>query len=201
LRYAIDKAKAANMPKDTIEKAIKKGTGELEGASFEEALYEGYGPSGVAIMVEVLTDNRNRTGPEIKRIFERHGGSLGATGCVNWMFSKKGLITVGTAGADEEQLLEIALNGGADDMQNTGEIFEITCEPAAFEELKRALEEQEIPTEVAEISMVPQSTVAVNNEATAKKIISLMEAFEDHDDVQSACANFDIPDEVVARIS
>ena len=152
-------------------------------------------------MVEVLTDNRNRTGPEIKRIFERHGGSLGMTGCVNWMFSKKGLITVSTASVDEERLLEIALNAGADDMQDTGEIFEITCEPAAFEELKKALEEREIPIEVAEISMVPQSTVAVNDAATAKKIISLMEAFEDHDDVQNACANFDIPDEVVARIS
>ncbi len=201
LRYAIDKAKAANMPKDTIEKAIKKGTGELEGVSFEDVLYEGYGPSGVAITVEALTDNRNRTGPEIKRLFEKHGGSLGTTGCVNWMFSKKGLITVNTASVDEEQLLEIALDAGADDMQNTGEVFEITCEPGAFEELKKALTEKEIPTEVAEISMVPQSTVAVNNEATAKRIIALMEAFEDHDDVQNAYANFDIPDEIIARIS
>ncbi|MCK4293966.1 MAG: YebC/PmpR family DNA-binding transcriptional regulator [Planctomycetes bacterium] len=201
LRYAIDKAKAANMPKDTIEKAIKKGTGELEGVSFEEVLYEGYGPSGVAIMVEALTDNRNRTGPEIKRVFEKHGGSLGTTGCVNWMFSKKGLITVNTASVDEEQLLEIALDAGADDMQNTGEVFEITCEPGAFEELKKALTEKEIPTEVAEISMVPQNTVAVNDERTAKRIISLMEAFEDHDDVQNAYANFDIPDEIIARIS
>jgi len=201
LRYAIDKAKAANMPKDTIEKAIKKGTGELEGVSFEEVLYEGYGPSGVAIMVEALTDNRNRTGPEIKRVFEKHGGSLGTTGCVNWMFSKKGLITVNTASVDEEQLLEIALDAGADDMQNTGDVFEITCEPGAFEELKKALREKEIPTEVAEISMVPQNTVAVNDERTAKRIISLMEAFEDHDDVQNAYANFDIPDEIIARIS
>ena len=201
LRYAIDKAKAANMPKDTIEKAIKKGTGELEGVSFEDVLYEGYGPSGVAIMVEALTDNRNRTGPEIKRVFEKHGGSLGTTGCVNWMFSKKGFITVNTASVDEEQLLEIALDAGADDMQNTGEVFEITCEPGAFEELKKALTEKEIPTEVAEISMVPQSTVAVNNEPTAKRIIALMEAFEDHDDVQNAYANFDIPDEIIARIS
>jgi len=201
LRYAIDKAKAANMPKDTIEKAIKKGTGELEGVTFEEVLYEGYGPSGVAIMVEALTDNRNRTGPEIKRVFEKHGGSLGTTGCVNWMFSKKGLITVNTASVDEEQLLEIALDAGADDMQNTGDVFEITCEPGAFEELKKALREKEIPTEVAEISMVPQNTVAVNDERTAKRIISLMEAFEDHDDVQNAYANFDIPDEIIARIS
>ena len=201
LRYAIDKAKSANMPKDTIEKAIKKGTGEVEGVSFEEVLYEGYGPGGVAIMVEALTDNRNRTTPEIKRLFERHGGSLGASGCVNWMFSKKGLITVNTAETGEEQLFEIALNAGADDMQNTGEVYEITCDPAAYEKLKERLQEKEIPTEVAEISMVPQSTVPVNDDKTAKKIISLMEDFEDHDDVQNTYANFDIPDEIVSRIS
>jgi len=201
LRYAIDKAKAANMPKDTIEKAIKKGTGEVEGVSFEEVLYEGYGPSGVAIMVEALTDNRNRTTPEIKRIFEKHGGSLGTGGCVNWMFSQKGLITVNTANAAEEQLLEIALTAGADDMQTVGDTFEITCEPSAYEELKKSLQEKEIPTEVAEISMVPQSTVPVSEEGTARKIISLMEAFEDHDDVQNTYANFDIPDEIMAHIS
>jgi YebC/PmpR family DNA-binding regulatory protein len=198
LRYAIDKAKAANMPKDTIEKAIKKGTGEIEGASYEEVLYEGYGPAGVAIMVEALTDNRNRTTPEIKRLFERHGGSLGTGGCVNWMFSKKGLITVSTAETGEEQLLEIALNAGADDMQNTGEVYEITCDPAAYEKLKERLKEKEIPTEVAEISMVPQSTVPVNDDKTAQKIISLMEDFEDHDDVQNTYANFDIPDEILS---
>ena len=201
LRYAIDKAKAANMPKDTIEKAIKKGTGELEGTSFEEALYEGYGPSGVAIMVEALTDNRNRTGPEVKRLFEKHGGSLGTSGCVNWMFTKKGLITVNVANADEEQLLELSLSAGADDMQAVGEVFEITCEPAAYEELKKTLEENEIPIEVGEISMVPQSTIDISDEHTARKIISLMEAFEDHDDVQNTYANFDIPDEIITQIS
>ena len=201
LRYAIDKAKAANMPKDTIEKAVKKGTGELEGTSFEEVLYEGYGPSGVAVMVEALTDNRNRTGPEIKRVFEKHGGSLGTSGCVNWMFNKKGLITVNTESADEEQLLEIALNAGADDMENTGELFEITCDPGAYEELKTTLQEKEIAMEVAEISMVPQSTIDITDEHTAKRIISLMESFEDHDDVQNTYANFDIPDEIIASIS
>ncbi len=201
LRYAIDKAKAANMPKDTIEKAIKKGTGGLEGASYEEVLYEGYGQNGIAIMIEALTDNRNRTGPEIKRVFEKHGGSLGASGCVNWMFTKKGLITVNAANTDEEQLLEIALSAGADDMQAVGEVFEITCEPVAYEELKKTLEENEIPIEVAEISMVPQSTIDISDQHTAKKIISLMEAFEDHDDVQNTYANFDIPDEIIAQIS
>jgi len=201
LRYAIDKAKAANMPKDTIEKAIKKGTGELEGTSFEEVLYEGYGPNGVAIMVEALTDNRNRTGPEVKRLFEKHGGSLGTSGCVNWMFTKKGLITVSAANTDEEQLMEIALSSGADDMQAVGEVFEITCDPGTYEELKKTLQEKEIPIEVAEISMVPQSTIDVSDEHTARRIISLMEAFEDHDDVQNTYANFDIPEEIISQIS
>ena len=201
LRYAIDKAKAANMPKDTIEKAIKKGTGEVEGVSFEEVLYEGYGPGGVAIMVEALTDNRNRTTPEIKRLFEKYGGSLGTSGCVAWMFSKKGLITVGTGETSEEGLMEIAMAARADDMQTTGGVYEITCEQSAYEALKNALKEREIPTQVAEISMVPQNTVAVSDEGTARKIISLMEAFDDHDDVQNVYANFDIPDEIVSRIS
>ncbi len=201
LRYAIDKAKAASMPKDTIAKAIKRGTGELEAVSFEEVLYEGYAPGGVAIMVEALTDNRNRTAPEIKKLFEKHGGSLGTSGCVNWMFSKKGLITVGTADTGEDELLEIALAAGADDMQNTGELFEITCDPAAYEQLKNTLKGKGIATQVAEISMVPQNTVPVEDAATARKIISLMDDFEDHDDVQNTYANFDIPDEVMARIS
>jgi len=152
-------------------------------------------------MVEVLTDNRNRTTPEIKRIFEKHGGSLGASGCVGWMFSKKGLITVSTDNIGEDELLEIALSAGADDMQNTGPVYELTCDPAAYEELKKTLQEKEIPTEVAEISMMPLNTVPVNDEQTARKIISLMEAFEDHDDIQNTSANFDIPDEIIARIS
>lgn len=201
LRYAIDKAKSVNMPKDTIEKAIKKGTGDLGGVHYEEVLYEGYGPSGVAIMVEALTDNRSRTGPEIKRIFEKHGGSLGTTGCVNWMFGKKGLITVATSAANEDDLMELALGAGADDMQNSGEVFEITCDPSAYEQLKKALEAKSIPIEVAEISMVPQNTVGIDSETVAKKIVSLMEAFDDHDDVQNAYANFDIPDEVMAKVS
>ena len=201
LRYAIDKAKAANMPKDTIEKAIKKGTGDLAGVNFEEVLYEGYGPSGVAIMVEALTDNRNRTGPEIKKLFEKHGGSLGTSGCVNWMFSQKGLITVNTGSVDEEQLLEIALGAGASDMQTLGDVYEITCEPGAYEELKKTLQDKEIATEIAEISMVPQTTIDISNEHTAGRIISLMEAFDDHDDVQNAYANFDIPDDIMNKIS
>jgi YebC/PmpR family DNA-binding regulatory protein len=201
LRYAIDKAKSVNMPKDTIEKAIKKATGEGGGAGFAEVIYEGYGPSGVAIIVEALTDNHNRTTPEIKRIFERHGSSLGAAGCVNWMFSKKGFITVNTANANEDELFEIALSAGADDMQNTGSVFEITCELGAYEKLIKALKDKGIATEVAEISMVPRSTIPISDEKTAMRVISLMEALEDHDDVQNAYSNFDIPNEIMERIS
>jgi len=201
LRYAIDKAKSVNMPKDTIEKAVKKGSGELGGADYVEVLYEGYGPSGVAVMVEALTDNRNRTGPEVKRIFEKHGGSLGTSGCVNWMFKKKGLLTVGTAAVDEDDLMELALGAGAEDMENTGDVFEITCDPSAYEELKQALDAKEIPTEVAEISMVPDNMIEIADEAVAKRVVSMMEAFDDHDDVQNAYANFDIPEEVMSKVS
>jgi YebC/PmpR family DNA-binding regulatory protein len=201
LRYAIDKAKAVSMPRDTIEKAVKKGTGELGAVNFEQIQYEGYGPGGVAIMVEVLTDNRHRTAPEIKRIFEKHGSSLGTTGCVNWMFHKKGLITVATDKIDEDSLMEIALSAGADDMQNTGKVYEITCHQAAFDKLKQALAAKNIPTEMAEISMVPDSTITVTDKEQARKIISLMEDFEDHDDVQNTYANFDIPDDIMAAFT
>ena len=201
LRYAIDKAKAVNMPRDTIEKAVKKGTGEMEGVHFDEIVYEGYGPSGVAVMVDALTDNHTRTASEIKRLFERHGSSLGTSGCVNWMFSKKGLITVNAANVNEEELMEIALSAGADDMQNTGSVFEITCDLSAYEKLIKALKDKGIATEVAEISMVPRSTVPVSDEKTAMRVISLMEALEDHDDVQNAYSNFDIPNDIMERIS
>jgi YebC/PmpR family DNA-binding regulatory protein len=201
LRYAIDKAKAANMPKDTITKAIKRGTGELGAVNYEEVLYEGYTAGGIAVMVEALTDNRKRTSPEIKRLFDRHGGSMGTSGCVNWMFSKKGLIMVKTSDVDEETLMEIALSSGADDMENTGQIYEIKCEPGAFEGLMNALAEKEIPTELAEISMVPQNHVTIEDEQTARKILTLMDEFDDHDDVQNVYANFDIPDEIVSRVS
>ncbi|MHC4265196.1 MAG: YebC/PmpR family DNA-binding transcriptional regulator [Planctomycetota bacterium] len=201
LRYAIDKAKAANMPKDTIEKAIKKGTGELGSINYEDVLYEGYAAGGVAVMAEALTDNRNRTAPDIKKLFEKYGGSMGTSGCVNWIFSKKGLITVKVDDVDEDTLMEIALSSGADDMENTGHVYEIMCEPGAFEGLKNALESQEIATEVAEISMVPQNHVSIGDENTARKILALMEEFDDHDDVQNVYANFDIPDEVVSKVS
>ncbi len=200
LRYAIDKGKDANMPKDTIEKAIKKGTGELGAAEFEDVLYEGYASGGVAVMVEALTDNRNRTAPEIKRIFEKRGGSLGASGCVNYMFKKKGLITVKAEAVDENDLMEIALSSGADDMEVMGDVFEITCAPDTYEQLKTALEEKKIPIEVAEISMVPDNTIEIADVDKARQILGLMEDFEDHDDVQNVYANFDIPDEIVEQV-
>jgi YebC/PmpR family DNA-binding regulatory protein len=200
LRYAIDKAKQANMPKDTIEKAIKKGTGDLGGVTYEDVLYEGYAPGGVAIMVDGLTDNRNRTAPEIKKIFEKRGGSLGASGCVNWMFTKKGIITVSIDAIGEDDLMEIALSAGADDMESFGKIYEITCAPEAYDELKSALDEKEIPTETADLSMVPQNTIPINDAETARKILALMEEFEDHDDIQNIYANFDIPDEIIEKL-
>lgn len=200
LRYAIDKAKQANMPKDTIEKAVKKGSGELGNVDYVEVLYEGYASDGVAIMVEALTDNRNRTAPEIKRIFEKRGGALGATGCVNWMFDKKGLIAVKTSSCKEEDLMEIALGAGADDIENIEELYEISCAPAVFNQLKEALEEKRIVIEAAEISMVPQNTIPISDAETAKKILNLIEDFEDHDDVQNIYANYDIPDEILSEL-
>jgi YebC/PmpR family DNA-binding regulatory protein len=197
----MDKAKSVNMPKDTIDKAIKKATGEGGSVHFDEMTYEGYGPKGVAIMVEVLTDNRARTVAEIKKIFERHGGALGSTNCVAWMFHKKGLITVKSEAVKEDDLMEIALSAGAEDMRNVGPIYEITCQPAAFLPLKKALEAKAIPMEVAELSMVPANDVPVNDAETARKIIGLMDEFEDHEDVQNAYANFNIPDDIMAKVS
>ncbi len=201
LRYAIDKAKAANMPKDTIEKAVKKGTGGGEGVNFDSIQYEGYGPSGVAIIVEVLTDNRNRTGPEIKRIFEKGGGSMGTPGCVSWMFNKKGMIAIATSAIGEDELMDLVLGAGAEDMQNTGEAYEITCDPTAYEGLKKAIEAKNIPILSAEISMIPQNTIPISEADVARKVIRLMDAFDDQDDVQNAHANFDIPEEIIAQLS
>ncbi len=200
LRYAIDKAKSANMPKDTIEKAVKKGTGELGQINYEEVIYEGYAPGGIAVILEGLTDNRSRTAPEIKKIFERRGGSFGASGCVNWMFSKKGLISVKTSAVPEDRMMEIALAAGADDMQTAGEFYEITCAPAAFDQLKKTLEQQQIPTEIAQLSMIPQTRVQISDMETAHKILGLMNDFEDHDDIQEVYANFDIPDELLKKL-
>jgi len=200
LRLAIDKARAANMPRDGIERAVKKGAGELGGQSYEEITYEGYGPGGVAVMCDVLTDNRNRTAPEIKKIFESAGANLGSTGCVGYLFERKGLLTVGVDDADEDQLIEVAAETEADDVKLTGQIYEITCRPEVYEQVKNGLDQREITTQVAEIAMVPQTLVTVDAEV-GREVLNLIEQLQDHDDVQDVYSNFDIPDEVMAQLS
>jgi YebC/PmpR family DNA-binding regulatory protein len=200
LRYAIDKAKAANMPKDTIENAIKKGAGGGEGVNYQKVFYEGYGPGGVAILVDAMTDNRHRTGPEVTKIFERHGGNIGAPGCVQWMFANKGQIIVPSSAATEDRIAEIALEGGADDYRQSDDVWEITCEPAAFEPTRAALAAAGIEPQSAELVMIPANTVTVDAD-NAGKVLNLMEAFEEHDDVQNVYSNFDIPSDVMAGMS
>jgi YebC/PmpR family DNA-binding regulatory protein len=200
LRTAVTTARAASMPSDNIERAIKKGTGELEGVNYEEINYEGYGPAGVAIMVSVLTDNRNRTVAEIRNIFEKNHGNLGAGGCVAWMFSKKGLITVEQSAAAEERVFDVALEGGADDIGDGGDVFEVTVAPEKLEDVKTALDKAGIPVASAEVAMVPQSTVTLRGRE-AEQTLKLLEVLEDHDDVQKVAANVDIPQEEVERLS
>jgi len=198
LRYAIDDAKASNMPKDNIAKAIKKGTGELGGQDYVQVVYEGYGPAGVAFIVDCLTDNRNRTAPELRKIFERGNGQLGSTNCVAWMFEQKGSFLIAADTTDEDTLMEIALDAGADDVIADENGFEVDCSVAAFSSVKQALADKEIPTLSGEIAMVPANTIIVDDPALAKKLLTLMDLFEDHDDVQKIFANFEIPDDVLA---
>lgn len=199
LRAAIAAAKAENMPKENIERAIKKGTGELEGAHYEEIVYEGYGPGGVAVLVEALTDNRNRTSAEVRRIFSRAGGNLGATGCVSWLFQKKGIITV-QKGVPEERLMEAVLEAGAEDIKEGDRDYEIITDPKELEKVKKALQEAGIPYQVAEITMYPQSTVKLEGKE-AEQMLRLMEMLEDLDDVQKVYANFDIPETAMEQLA
>jgi YebC/PmpR family DNA-binding regulatory protein len=196
LRYAIDEAREENMPNDTIAKAIKKGTGELGAVNYESAVYEGYGPGGVAFMVECLTDNRSRTAPEIRKIFERGGGQLGATNCVAWMFEQKGNFILAADKIDEDSLMELALDAGADDVVRDGEFFQVTCHPNKYAALKKVLEAKKLETVSAEIAMIPKNTVPLEAEK-ARKAINLSEAFEENDDVQKVYANFELPEEVL----
>jgi YebC/PmpR family DNA-binding regulatory protein len=200
LRYAIDRARKASMPNDTIEKAVKKGTGELATESYDEVLYEGYGPSGVAVLCEILTDNRNRTAGEIRKLFEVHGGNLGSTGCVAWMFERKGVFRVSQTAASEERLLEIGLEAGASDVDLDGGAFRVLCPPDAFQSVTAALESAGIATESAEFTRIASNEVELDAE-TAPTVFKLMEALEDHDDVQSVTANFVVPDHVLASLS
>lgn len=199
LRYAIDDARAVSVPKENIQRAIKKGTGELAGGNLEEIVYEGYGAGGVAVLCEVLTDNRNRTTPEIRKAFEMADGKLGAAGCVAWMFDTKGLFLVAAGGTDEETLMELALEAGADDLKLDAGNFEITCDPAAYQNVSKALADAGIKTEASQIARLPQSAVDLDT-ATARKVLKLMERLDDHDDVQNVSANFNIPDDVMAEI-
>lgn len=201
LRTAIESAKEVNMPHDNIKKAIMKGTGELPGIVYEEYIYEGYGPSGVAVMIEVMTDNKNRTVPEIRHIMSKSGGSLGETGCVSWLFDKKGYILVDKSRASEDAVMALALEAGAEDMKNDpGEDnFEIITDPEDFSAVKSAIEKTSIPIESADITMLPKNYVVLD-EKGAEQMLRLMEALEDHDDVQNVYANFDIPDEVAEKV-
>ena len=200
LRSAVLAAKAENMPRDNIDRAIKKGAGELEGVNYEELTYEGYGPGGVALLLEVMTDNKNRMVAEMRHTFSKQNGSLGEGGCVSWMFEKKGLVSIDRSGVDEDRLIEVALDAGALDVKDTGIEFDVTIPPASFEAVKKKLEESGFKHIYAEVTMVPQTTVRLTGR-DAEQMLKLMEALEDLDDVQKVYANFDITDEEMERLS
>ncbi len=201
LRAAIEAAKAQNMPKNNIERAIKKGTGELEGVSYEEVTYEGYGPGGVAVLVETITDNRQRTVAEVRHIFAKRGGSMGEPGSVAWIFEKKGLIVIEKSKVDEDTLMDVALEAGAEDIQDSGTEWEIETRPENLEKVKKALEDADIEILSAEVSMVPSNTIDIQDEKQAEQLMKLMNALEDNDDVQHVYANFDIPDELLEKVA
>lgn len=200
LRTAVAAAKAANMPWANIEKAIKRGTGELPGVTYEEITYEGYGPGGVAIMMEVLTDNKNRTVAELRHILSRYGGSMGETGCVSWMFSKRGVLTVPTGKVNEDDLMMIALDAGADDMKPDDNFYEIVTMPDSFESVKRAFAQNNIPVETAEVTMHPKNTVKVVGK-NAETLLKIMDALEEQDDIQHIYSNFDIDEKVMQTLT
>ncbi len=198
LRSAVDKAKAENMPKDNIERAIKKGTGELEGVNYEEIVYEGYGPGGVAVLVECMTDNRNRTVSDVRSTFTKCNGNMGETGCVSWMFDQKGLIVVGKD-ADFEKLFEVALEAGAEDVTDEEEQYEVLADPSMFIEVREALEKAGFTYESAEITMIPQTMIKLDGK-NAENMLKLMDRLEDNDDVQNVYANFDISMEEMEKL-
>ncbi|MFH1644846.1 MAG: YebC/PmpR family DNA-binding transcriptional regulator [Candidatus Omnitrophota bacterium] len=194
LRMIVNKAKSVNMPSDNIDRAIKKGTGELPGVTYEELCYEGYGPSGVAVIVEALTDNKNRAAAEIRNIFSKKGGNMAGSGSVSWIFTKKGFIMVKAGTVDEDKIMTVALDAGADDMKQEDDMYEVTTSVSDFEKVKDSIDKAGIEIESAEITMIPSSTVKLDGN-DAKKVLSLIETLEDHEDVQGVYANFDIPEE------
>ncbi len=199
LRSAIAFAKSVSLPKDRIDSAIRKGTGEEAGGDLYEITYEGYGPGGIAVLVEVATDNRNRTVAEVRHIFTKHGGAMGEVGCVNWMFDKKGVITFDKALHTEDALMEVGLEAGAEDIVDEGDVFEVHSRPEDFETLRQAFEDAKLEYQEAEVSMLPQNTVTVDAEA-GRKLLRMVEALEDNDDVQNVHANFDLPEELLAEM-
>ncbi|MBX7148039.1 YebC/PmpR family DNA-binding transcriptional regulator [bacterium] len=201
LRRSVEKARAISVPNDNIERAIKKGTGELEGVNYEEITYEGYGPSGVAVLVACLTDNKVRTVAEVRNIFSKKGGNMGDSGCVGWMFGKKGIFIYDKGNLTEDALMEAALDAGAEDIKDTGDNFEVTCDPTQFEAVLKNLEDKKLKPASAEIAMLPQNTVNIAEKETAQKILALIEALEDNEDVQNVYANFDIPAEILNSIA
>lgn len=201
LRSAIERAKEANMPSDNIKKAIMKGTGELPGTNYEEVIYEGYGPGGVAILIETLTDNKNRTVSELRHLLSKNGGSMGEAGCVSWMFEKKGYILVEKSKIDEDSLMSVVLEAGAEDMKNDPkeDNYEVITSPENFLKVKEAIEKNNIPVSLSEITMLPKSYVTLDGQ-TVNQMLRLIELLEDHDDVQNVYANFDMPEEVITKV-
>ena len=199
LRTLIADARAVSMPKDNIERAVKKGSGEQGGVNFEEIIYEGYGPEGVAVMCDILTDNRNRTAPELRKIFEKGGGKMGATGCVGYLFERKGLFLIDKDKVDEENLMEVAMEAGAEDIATTDDGFEVTCDPDVYSDVCDAFENAEIECVSNSVTRIPSNTVDLDVE-NGKKVLKLIETLDDHDDVQSVSSNFNISDETMAAI-
>lgn len=200
LRTAILDAKAVSMPKDNIDRAIKKGTGELDGGNVDEIVYEGYGPGGAAVMCDIMTDNRNRTAPELRKVFEVHGGKMGGANCVGWMFDRKALFVFSVGKVDEEKLMEVALEAGADDVKQADDKWEVTCSPDCYSQVADALAAAGLEPDTKELTRIPTTTVELNAE-DARRMLKLMEALDDHDDVQDVSSNFNIPDEVMAELS
>jgi YebC/PmpR family DNA-binding regulatory protein len=202
LQNAVEKARSYSMPKDNIERAIAKGSGsDAEAASFESVVYEGYGADGVAVLVEALTDNRNRTASEVRHVFSKNGGNLGATGAVAWQFERRGVVLVPADGVDEDELVLAAAEGGADDVELDGSTYQVTSPPEALSDVREALEGAGFPVESAELSMMPKATVAISDESTAKSVVRLVEGLEDLDDVQEVFANFDISDSMLESVA